>query len=562
LRIGWDTSKRIGRSGQIGAVFHEVARASAFERQTVGWVRLFSVALFGSGFHHEPMITPKDARISILVSTLVALSAAQADVRLPGFFSSNMALQQKKPVPIWGWADDGEKVKVEINGKSVEAEAQNGKWKATLPELTAGGPYTMKVSGKNSLELTNVVVGEVWLASGQSNMEFPLRASFEAQKDIDSSANDDIRLFTVPKTKSDKPLDDVKGSWQVCSKESVPNFSAVGYYFGRDLQKALHVPVGIVHTSWGGSPAEVWMSNETLAANKIYKSEILDPYEAQAKKAADWDQEAAELKKAGKEVISKRPGLGWKPSELYNGMIAPLVPMAIQGAIWYQGESNAGKAWQYRMLFADMISNWRFDFGQGDFSFLEVQLAPWDKGRRREMSVIASEPVESDWAELREAQTIATQILPKVGMAIITDVGDKDDIHPTKKQPVGSRLALLARQITYGERVAGKSPAYRSLDIKGSEAVVTFVNAPGGLKIQGDKLTGFAIAGADRKFYWADAKIERNRVILTSDKVPNPVAVRYGWADYPVVNLFSQAGLPASPFRTDAFPMVTGPYNR
>ncbi|MGV3772785.1 MAG: sialate O-acetylesterase [Verrucomicrobiales bacterium] len=473
-----------------------------------------------------------------------------------------MVLQQKKPAPVWGWADEGEKVTVEINGKSATAEVKDGKWKAVLPELTAGGPFTLKVTGKNSLELTNVLVGEVWLCSGQSNMEWPLRITHEPQKAIDSAQNNQIRLFTVPKTKSDKPLDDVKATWQLCDKDTVPNFSAVAYYFGRDLQKGINVPIGLVHTSWGGSPAEVWMSEETLAANKIYKSEIVDPYEAQAKKIADWDKEAEDLKKAGKEVITKRPGIGWQPSELYNGMIAPLVPMAVQGAIWYQGESNAGKAWQYRMLFADMISNWRHDFAQGDIHFLEVQLAPWDKGRGRQLSAITAEPVESDWAELREAQDWATKVLPNVGMAVITDVGDKDDIHPGKKEPVGARLALLARKMAYGQDIVAHSPAYKSLEIKNNQAIVAFDHVGGGLKAEGEKLSGFSIAGADRKFVWADAKIEGDKVIVSSDKVSNPVAVRYGWADYPVVNLFNKEGLPASPFRTDAFPMVTGPYNK
>jgi sialate O-acetylesterase len=285
---------------------------------------------------------------------------------------------------------------------------------------------------------------------------------------------------------------------------------------GRDLQKALGVPIGLIHTSWGGSPAEVWMREEVLAENPLYKAEVLDSHTDQTNPAdaaiQKWEAEKADLEKRGKKITRNRPGMPWKPAELYNGMIAPLIPYTIRGAIWYQGESNAGRAHQYRTLFADMIANWRLDFGQGDFPFLMVQLAPWDKGRKRDVAKITGEPVESDWAELREAQWLATKVLPNVGMAVITDVGDKDDIHPTKKGPVGARLALAARSIAYGEHVVGSGPTYRSLAIDGDRAVVSFDDVGRGLEARGGKLTGFAIAGADRKFIWADAEIQRDKV--------------------------------------------------
>jgi len=236
-----------------------------------------------------------------------------------------------------------------------------------------------------------------------------------------------------------------------------------------------------------------------------------------------------------------------------------LIPYTIRGAIWYQGESNAGRAWQYRNLFADMITNWRQDFGQGDFPFLLVQLAPWDKNKKRDIAEITKEPVESDWAELREAQLLSTKVLPNVGMAVITDVGDKDDIHPTRKEPVGARLALLARKIANKEMITDSGPTYRELTIDGDKAILSFDNASGGLESQGGELKGFALAGADRKFFWAKAGIIGDKVIVTSPGVTHPVAVRYGWADYPVVNLFNKSGLPATPFRTDSFPMTTGP---
>ena len=504
----------------------------------------------------------------IFVGTLATLAfgtvLSQAEVKLPGLFSDNMVLQREKPVAVWGWADDGERVTVKLGNNEASTEAKGGKWKVYLPKLKAGGPHTLSVRGKNDeLTRTNVLVGEVWICSGQSNMEWRMSQSFEPANDIKGSQNNKIRLFTVPKLKANEPVDDVKASWVACEPSEVANFSAVAYYFGRDLQKELGVPVGLIHTSWGGSPAEVWMREEILAENPLYKAEILDPFPNQLKgfedEVAKWESEKVSLEKDGKKITRGRPWGIWKPSELYNGMIAPLIPYSIRGAIWYQGESNAGRAHQYRSLFADMISNWRFDFGQGDFPFLMVQLAPWDRNKQRDLSEIAKEPVESDWAELREAQLLTTKLLPNVGMAVITDVGDKDDIHPAKKGPVGARLARAARGIAYGEKGTFSGPIYRSMRIDGGKAIISFDHTGRGLTAKDGDLKGFAIAGADREFVWAKAEINGNEVVVSSPEVPHPVAVRYGWADYPVVNLFNKEGLPASPFRTDSFPMLTGP---
>ncbi len=446
-------------------------------------------------------------------------------------------------MPIWGWADDGEQVTVAFRGETVKTKAKGGNWMLKLGKLRAGGPDTLTVAGKNTVEIKNVLVGEVWICSGQSNMEWPLSRSFESSPDIAASANPMLRLFLVPKLKADAPVNDVKGNWKEAGPESTPTFSAVAYYFARDLQNALKVPVGLIGTYWGGSPAEVWMSQSVLADDKEYKRDILDAYEASMKKI---------------EASGKKPQRApWKPTELYNGMIAPLIPYAIKGAIWYQGESNAGRAWQYRRLFADMIRNWRHDWGQGDFTFLEVQLAPYDKSKKRPLEIITEKPVDSDWAELREAQLLATRKLPNVGMAVITDVGEKDDIHPTKKVPVGGRLALAARGIAYHEDTEYSGPVYKKMKVKGGQAVLSFEHTDSGLEAKGGPLTGFAICGEDRNFVWADARIEGDRLIVSSPSVPKPVAVRYGWADYPVVNLFNKAGLPATPFRTDDFPMVT-----
>jgi sialate O-acetylesterase len=421
----------------------------------------------------------------------------------------------------------------------------------------SSAPTTLKVSGKNDITINNVLVGEVWIASGQSNMEWPLKASYQAQNDINNAANPNIRLFTAPKNKQLKPVDDVKSSWQECKPDTVPNFSAVAYYFGRDLQKALNVPVGLIHTSWGGSPAEVWMSEEVLGGNPEYKRDIVDKYEtdqANYKSAlAAFEKEKADAAKDNKEFKKQAPNPPfWRPTELYNGMIAPLIPYAIKGAIWYQGESNAGRHKQYRTLFPDMIKNWRRDWGQGDFTFLAVQLAPWDMNRKRSLEEITKEPAESDWAALREAQVYTGKVLPKYGVAVITDVGDKDDIHPTKKQPVGARLALLAEKIAYGKNVVANGPTFKSMSVKGNEAILSFDNIDGGLEAKNGELTGFAIAGEDKKFVWAKARIEGNKVLVSSPSVSKPTVVRYGWADFPVVNLTNKEGLPASPFRTDA----------
>jgi sialate O-acetylesterase len=490
-------------------------------------------------------------------------AAVRADVKLPAVFSDNMVLQREKPIAVWGWADDGEKITVKVGSNEASTEARGGKWKVYLPKMKAGGPHTLTVTGNNSLTRTNVLLGEVWICSGQSNMEWRMAQSHEPTAAIESSKNDRIRLFTVPKLKADAPADDVKAAWEFCAPEAVRNFSAVAYFFGRDLQKELGVPVGLIHTSWGGSPAEVWMREEILADNGLYKAEILDIFPDQKKwfdaEVEKWEKEKTELEKEGKKISRGRPWGIWKPSELYNGMIAPLIPYAIRGAIWYQGESNAGRAWQYRHLFPDMISNWRMDFGQGDFPFLLVQLAPWDRNKKREISKITEEPMESDWAELREAQSLSTKVLPNVGMAVITDVGDKDDIHPAKKEPVGARLALAARAIAYHEKVTHSGPVYRALEIEGDKAIISFDHTGRGLIAKGGDLQGFAVAGPDRKFAWAKAMIKGDKVVVSSPEVPDPVAVRYGWADFPVVNLFNKEGLPASPFRTDNFPMLTGP---
>jgi sialate O-acetylesterase len=516
-------------------------------------------------------------RISIIAALLAAALAAphaRADVKPHALFTDGLVLQRGMKCPIWGTADPGETVRVSVSfaagkettvkaGSVLTLEAQlnadkDGKWRIDLPVSSemAGGPYELTIKGKNTITLKDVYLGDVWICSGQSNMEWPLRATHNAEEVIKDSKNPKIRLFTVPKNPSAKPQYGFKGDpkWQECNPETVGRFSAVAYFFGRDLQKALDVPIGLIHTSWGGTRAEAWTSLPVLEAHEEWKNEAAAYEKAKAdylKKMEAYKRTAEKLKAEGQKVPPppRRPGDHNAPAALYNGMIAPLIPYAIKGAIWYQGESNAGKAYAYRKLFPTMIQNWRDDWKQGDFPFLFVQLAPY--------MAIVSEPQESAWAELREAQLLTALHLKNCGMAVITDAGDPKDIHPKKKEPVGARLALAARGIAYGQKIEYSGPIYDKMTVKDGKAVLRFKHVGKGLEAKDGPLHGFTIAGADRQFYNAKAEIQGDTVLVWCDKVPEPAAVRYGWANCPVVNLWNKDGLPASPFRTDDFPGVT-----
>ncbi len=507
----------------------------------------------------------------LLASALTLTLPVAAEVRLHPLFSDHGILQRGIRVPVWGTGDEGERVTVEFAGQKVSTTAHNGRWQVSLSPLKASNHgAVLKASGPaNATEVTDVVVGEVWICSGQSNMEWPLSRSYQPEADIQASANPNLRLFTVAKRRSPEAktdLDYAKHSWAVAGPDTVKNFSAVGYYFGRNLEEDLKsqgVPVGLIHTSWGGSPAEVWMSDSAIRANPSYARDLQEAdaaaYLGYQKGLLAWETEKAAAVAKGEAFTKNRPFAPWQNSELYNGMIANLIPYAIKGAIWYQGESNAGRAWQYRELYGDMIKNWRRDWGQGDFHFYAVQLAPWDKSRRREMSVIASEVGDSNWAELREAQDFVAATVPNTGVAVITDVGDKDDIHPTRKAPVGARLALLARSKAYHEPVESSGPVVRTFTFVGGEALLDFSHVGSRLQTRdGLAPTGFSVAGEDHKFHAATARIRgKSEIVVQSSEVAKPVAVRYGWADYPVVNLRNGAGLPASPFRTDSWELTT-----
>ncbi len=474
--------------------------------------------------------------LAFLVLFVGLVPAARAEVKPHGLFTDGMVLQQNTKCTIWGTAAPNEQVSATLNtgnggiGAGTSAD-KDGNWRVKLTTPAAGGPYVLTIKGKdNTITLKDVYVGEVWICSGQSNMWWPLKLTADPEKNASEAKYPQIRLYTVPIKTADTPQKDVQGKWAECTPDTVKDFSAVAYYFGRALHKARNVPVGLIHTSVGGTRAEAWTSRAVLEADPAYKDEYV------------------RFDKAREKGPSKNPN---DPSVLYNAMIAPLIPYAIKGAIWYQGESNAGKAYAYRTLFPTMIKNWRDDWKQGQFPFLFVQLAPW--------RAIDKEPKESDWAELREAQLLTTQKCPKTAMAVITDVGDEKDIHPKAKAPVGDRLALAARALAYGEAIEYSGPVYESMKVEGNKAILRFTHLGGGLVAKDGPLTGFTIAGADHKFHPAKAEIQDTTVVVTCDQVDRPVAVRFGWANYPVVNLWNKAGLPASPFRTDDWPGVTGP---
>jgi sialate O-acetylesterase len=449
----------------------------------------------------------KKILLGILSVVVWACADAMAEVKPHALFSDNMVLQQGQPVPVWGTATDGEKVTVKFARQTVTTTAKDGQWMVKLKPMPANAsPQTMTITGANTVEVKNVLVGEVWIASGQSNMQWPLRQTEDAAAAIAAADNSQLRLFTVPRVIAGVPQRDVNAQWQLCTPATVPEFSAVAYYFGRDLRQTRKVPVGLIHASWGGTPAEAWTPRETLLANPTL-APLLEAKPRNPQNAA---------------------------TVLYNAMIAPLHPFAMQGVIWYQGESNSGRAKEYQTLFPAMIQSWRESW-QREFPFLFVQIAP-HKGMT---------------PEIREAQLLTWQKTPKTAMVVITDHGDANDIHPQAKAPVGERLALAARAIAYGEGIAYSGPVVRQVQIVGGKAILSFNHLGGGLVAKDGDLKGFTVAGPDKAFVPATATIRGDRIVVGSDEVSRVVAVRFGWANVPDVNLFNKAGLPATPFRTD-----------
>ena len=649
---------------------------------------------------------PVRSCVLFLLHTSALSLCAAADPRLPHLFTDHAVLQRGRPVSVWGWADPGERITVRLAGRARKTSAgADGRWRVSLPPLGAGGPYTLSVEGKRTLTVRDVLVGEVWVASGQSNMDFQLSRAQTAAAELPRATSPTLRLIKVPMHSALEPRADFDAAWQTASPESAKDWSAVAYFFARDLQARLKVPVGIIQTTWSGTAAEAWTDAASLASDPDFEPILrrwadapesekelarrpapyslqfddfelfsdgtapaltLSDFDGGALKTAaggswtavlnagsdfrtvssgrgdagravayagaltastyaalnasfaadnspvdlsryaglrfsargrgffkvrfvqpsitDWDDYATrgfeaspewrrvtvrfdELRQAGwgvrqpftpgalkgfaVEILRRRDGgPALPPSSLYNGMVAPLMPYAVRGAIWYQGESNAGRSYQYRKLLPAMIRGWREGWGQGDFPFLVVQLSAYGAGPNPE--------ARSGWAELREAQLLTSKSTPQTGLAVTVDLGEPGNVHPARKAEVGRRLALWALGTTYGQGLVYSGPLYESSRVERGGVRIRFRHVGGGLTTSdGGPPKGFIVAGDDRVFHAARAVVEGDTVVVSSPEVPRPVSVRYAWADSPVCNLVNREGLPASPFRTDDWPGVT-----
>ena len=494
---------------------------------------------------------------ALVGAALVALTGteARADVKLPNIFGNHMVLQQGQKNKVWGLAEAGEAVTVTIDKQSHQATAgANGQWHVMLDPLAVGGPYAMSVKGKNEIKFDDILVGEVWICSGQSNMQWSVNSSTDPDLERAAAKFPKIRMINFPQVGVQEPIwTHNDRQWQVCTPETVGGFSAVGYFFGRQLHQTLDVPIGMINNAWGGSACEAWIARETLAADEKYKP-LIDRWAGMEKSFAELSAKTAptdDEKKALAGLNGQMRG-NHRPANIYNGVLKSHLGYGIKGAIWYQGESNASRAYQYRDLFPLMIDSWRKEWGQGDFPFYWVQLADF-MGEK-------AEPADSAWAELREAQTMTMTRLPKTGEAVIIDIGEGKDIHPKNKVDVGRRLARWALVNDYGvPGIAPRSPLYKSLEKQGGKIALTFEHVTGGWRpFDVNEPRGFTIAGEDKKFVNAQAKVLPSGLIeVWSDAVKEPVSVRYAWADNPICNMFSGAGLPLTPFRTDDWPGVT-----
>jgi sialate O-acetylesterase len=517
-----------------------------------------------------PIVRPSGRLVLALSVVLPAGGGrlAHGDVTLPALFGSHMVLQQGREDRVWGRADPGEEITVRIADQIRTTEAgADGKWSVTLGALKAGGPFTMTVEGTNVVTIDDVLVGEVWLCAGQSNMQWAVREAADGDLEALAAHFPRIRLITVPHFGTQEPRDDFEGRWESCTPETVREFSAVGFFFGRQLHQALDVPIGLVDVAWGGSACEAWIRRDLLESDERFRPLIerwrkLEEEHPQAlakheEDLAGWKAAAAKAQAEGKQPPGppeSPEGLmqgNARPGNIYNGVLAPTIGYGLRGVIWYQGEANTGRAYQYRDLFPLMIRSWRQEWGLGEFPFYWVQLADYKDE--------TPEPAQSDWAELREAQTLTMSTLPNTGQAVIIDLGEGNDIHPRNKQGVARRLVRWALARDYGIDVPYRSPVYRAMERRCDKVVVTFDHVGGGLKaIDVAEPRGFAVAACDRRFVRARARIvDQDTVEVWSDEVSDPVAVRYAWADNPACNLSSREGLPVTPFRTDDWPGVT-----
>jgi sialate O-acetylesterase len=507
----------------------------------------------------------------LIASTLLLFSTvlAQANVVLPDVIGPAMVLQRDRPVPIWGQADAGEVVTVRFAGQLKKTVAgPDGKWLLRLDPLhTNASSATMTISGKNTIELKDILVGEVWLVAGQSNMQRLLSETANGEAAIAAADQPLIRLFNVSRQVAFKHKSPPLAQWQACSPESVKEFSAAGYYFAVELQKEIKVPIGLINSSYGGSQAEAWTPVEYLLASDDLKPTV--------ERTRIWDSERPKVKeeyeqqlKQWRSDVDKAKATGARPqpspavpdalreyriaSSIYDGMIAPLIPFSIRGAFWYQGESNEARAQQYGLLLPNMIKAWRERWGEGDFPFGIIQLPNYRDPK--------PEPADEAWSHVREAQRRTAVMTRNTGLIVTIDIGEAHDIHPKNKLDVGKRMALWALADVYGRKLTRTGPTFRTAKISGSKIVITFDDVGQGLRIRdGDKLDEFAIAGADRKWHWAQARIVgKNRVEVWSNSEPQPLAVRYAFNNNPKhPNLTNETGLPAAPFRTDDWPGPT-----
>jgi len=501
------------------------------------------------------------------VSMVLVASAAFADVRLPHVFGDHMVLQADMPVRIWGWADPGEKVTVTVAGRTAATAAtDSGRWEMELPALKAGGPVEITVAGKNTVRIRDVLIGEVWLASGQSNMEMPVAGVLNTAEEIQAANFPEIRLFHVPRRASPTPQDDVDAAWEVCSPQTVPRFSAAAYFFGREIHRRLKVPVGLIESAWGGTRIEPWTPpcgfegipriagiRKRIRLGTPGTPERRAAMSAYLKELTRWFEEARTALEENRPVTAppEFPKLllplasRTDPTSLYNGMIHPLIPFTIRGALWYQGEANHREGVLYFYKMKALIQGWRKLWNEGPFPFYYVQIAPYMYGKED------PDVLPKFWLAQARAMTI-----PNTGMALTLDIGDVGNIHPKNKQEVGRRLALWALAKTYGRKdIEYSGPVFRGLKIEGKRVRVFFDHAEGGLKTRDGKAPDwFEIAGADGVFRPAKAVIEGEAVVVWSEDVPEPAAVRFAWSKKAMPNLCNQAGLPAFTFRAGKLP--------
>ncbi len=497
------------------------------------------------------------SRSILLVSLALSIPAARADVKLPRILSSHMVLQRDRPIHLWGWSQPGEKVSATLNGATQSTTGdQLGTWSLYLPPQSAGGPFQLTVAGTNTIKLDDILVGDVWFASGQSNMEMPLNGFpgsavvKNAAEEISQADQPTIRLLFVKHKASSFPLRDFdrEEAWTVCSPATAAAFSAVAYFFARDIAAKEHVPIGLIDSTWGGTPAEAWVSLDTLSADSSLMP-VFATWAQMANEQADIPAMLAAEKREDAEARRANlppPKHSWHPDPasyapawLYNGMVAPAINFSIKGVIWYQGETNSklGRAPMYEELFPALIADWRSHWREGNVPFLFVQI-----------SSFTSNATES-WATIREAQR-RTLAVANTGMAVSIDIGAPDNVHPPDKQTVGARLALAARALAYGENIEYSGPLFRQTSLESASVRVWFDHA-GGLAAKGGELQGFEVAGDDHHFVDATARIEGASVLVSNPLVKAPKYVRYGWQNAPAVNLFNAAGLPASPFTSE-----------